>query len=341
VRGARQVERCQRRVAMESQRRVGARLAVTQPGALFALAEQKLDLEPRPLQCHQLAAVQGQSRGGQHDVAWLGWGFPVDHDHEAQLAFERDMPDDGRRQRQMVRLRQGTEGLKAAAVVNIDFAIILTPRPTARGVRAGVEQSTVSVAPQLGHGVQVETDSCIKVLLLGTVPVHTMRGDLRRQAMTLLTQLLPGKINAGLFLGLRRAHLVIAWGCLCHRAGEGAAACHLHDSQRGDFQATFGTGGTAIEEVPQPERLLATLRDKGSILRRDDFRARVEGDRDDPLMEVRPVKAAPELPCNRALTIVAVAAQIAKVDATSQGQNGSEQSFQELGLGFTDRRHLV
>lgn len=195
---------------MEIQRRFGARLAVTQPGELFAVAEQKLDLEPRPIQFHQLAAVQGQSRGGQHDVAWLGWGLPVDHDHEAQLAFERDMPDDGCIQMQMVRLRQGAEGLKAAAVVKIDFAILLPPRPTALGVRAGVEKPTVGVAPQLGNRVQVETDSGIKVFLLGKVPVHAMLGDLRRQTVTLLTQLLPVKIHAGLFLGLLRAHLVIA-----------------------------------------------------------------------------------------------------------------------------------
>ena len=175
-------------------------------------------------------------------------------------------------------------------------------------MRTGREKATVGVAPQLGNRVQVETNSFIQVFLLGKVPVHAMIGDLRRQAVPLLTQLLPIKIHSGLFLGLRRDRLVITWGCLGHREGEGTAACHIHDGQRGDFQAAFGTGGTAVEEVTQPERLLATLRDEGRILRRDHCRVRVEGDRDDPLMEVRPVKAAPELPCNRALTIVAVAA---------------------------------
>jgi hypothetical protein len=58
-------------------------------------------------------------------------------------------------------------------------------------------------------------------------------------------------------------------------------------------------------------------------------------------MEIRPVKVAPELPYNRALTIITVAAQIAKVDAAAQCQDGSEQSFKELSLGFTDRRHLL
>jgi hypothetical protein len=219
---------------------------------------------------------------------------------------------------QMFRLRHGAEGLKAAAVLNIDVAIILTPRPAALWVRAGVEKPTVGVAPQLSNRVQVETDSFIKVFLLGKVTVHAMIGDLRRQAVTLLTPLLPVKIHSGLFLCLPRDRLVIAWGGLGHRACEGAPACHIHNCQRGDFQAAFGTGGTAVEEVTQPERLLATLGDEGSILRRDYFRARVEGYRDDPLMEVRPVKAAPELPRNRALTLVAIAAQIAKVDAASQ-----------------------
>jgi hypothetical protein len=39
--------------------------------------------------------------------------------------------------------------------------------------------------------------------------------------------------------------------------------------------------------VPQPARLLATLGDAGSLLRRDHFRARLEGYRDDPWAERR------------------------------------------------------
>jgi hypothetical protein len=197
---------------MEIQCRFGARLAVTQAGELFAVAEQKLDLETRPIQLHQLTAVQGQLCGGQPDGARLGWGLPVDNDHEAQRALKRDMPDDGRIQMQMVRLRQGAEGLKTVEVLKMDFPIILTPRPAALWVRAGGEKPTVGVASQLGNRVQVETDRFIKVLLLGKVPVHAMLGDLRRQAVPLRTQLLPIKIHSGLFLGLRRARLVIAWG---------------------------------------------------------------------------------------------------------------------------------
>jgi hypothetical protein len=139
-----------------------------------------LDLETRPIQLHQFAAVEDQIRGSQHDVARLGWGFPVDNHHEAQLAFESDMPDDGRIQMQMIHLRQRAEGLKAAEVLKIDFALILTPRPTALWVRAGVKKPTVGVAPQLGNRMQGETDRFIQVFLLGKVPVHAMIGDLRR-----------------------------------------------------------------------------------------------------------------------------------------------------------------
>jgi hypothetical protein len=224
--------------------------------------------------------------------------------------------------------------------LHIACALILTPRPAALWVRAGGENPTVGGAPPLRHRVQVETDSFLKVVLLGQVTVHAMIGDRRRQAVTRLTPWLPGTIHAGLFRCRPRHRLVIAWGGLGHRVWEGAPACPLHDCPRGDCQAAFGTGGTAVEEVTQPARLLATLGEEGSILRRDDFRARVAGYRDDPLMDVRPVNAAPELPRHRALTIVARAAQMANVDAASPCEDGSEQRFKELRLGCTDRRHL-
>ena len=159
-----------------------------------------LDLETRPIQLHQLAAVQGQIRRGQHDIARLGRSFPVDNDHEAQRPFERDVPDNRCIQMHIVRLRHGAKRRKAAEVLKIDFAIILPPRPAALGVRAGIEKPTIGVAPQLGNRVQVATDHFIQVFLLGKVPVHAMISDLRWQAVTLLTQLLQVKIHSGLFL---------------------------------------------------------------------------------------------------------------------------------------------
>ena len=58
-------------------------------------------------------------------------------------------------------------------------------------------------------------------------------------------------------------------------------------------------------------------------------------------MEGRPVKGAAKLARDGALTVSAVAAQIAAVDTAPQGEERGEQDAKELGLRFTDRRHLL
>jgi hypothetical protein len=49
VRSAHEIERCQRGVEMKIYSRFCACLTVEEPGELFAVAEEKLDLEPRNL----------------------------------------------------------------------------------------------------------------------------------------------------------------------------------------------------------------------------------------------------------------------------------------------------
>src|SRR5215468_1765104 len=100
---------------------------------------------------------------------------------------------------------------------------------------------------------------------VGIVAVHAMRGDARRQAMPMLVQLLrvevdPRVVRLGLrgFLSRRR---------LRHGERQSAPACDIHHRERGHLQATFGTTRTAVEEVTETERLLATLRDKGGVMR--------------------------------------------------------------------------
>ena len=167
-----------------------------------------------------------------------------------------------------------------------------------------------------------------------------MIGDPRRQAMTMLAQLLFVEINPGLFLFLlgRRCRRGRRLG---DREGESTAARDIHHGQGRNLQPPFGPTGAAVEEVPQPERLFATLRNKRGILRRDQFRVRVERRRHDPLMKVWPVKGAPELSRDRALRVVTVATQIAKVDAAPQGQDCGEQHGKKLALWLTHRRHLL
>ena len=97
-----QIERGERGIAMKIQHGFGAGLTVTEPGELFAVAEEKLDLEPRPVELHQLATVQVQIGRGQDNEARLVRIFPFDKDHYAQLVLEGDMPDQGRVEIDMV-----------------------------------------------------------------------------------------------------------------------------------------------------------------------------------------------------------------------------------------------
>src|SRR6478672_5428478 len=153
------------------------------------------------------------------------------------------------------------EVLETAQVLEVDLPSIFAPCPTALRVRTGVEKPAVGVAPQCGDGMQIEADDCIHIFLLRIVAVHAMISDARWQAMPMLVQLLrvevdPRVVRLGLrgFLSRRRL-----------RDGErqSAPACDIHHRERGNLQATFGTTRTAVEEVTETERLLATLRDEG------------------------------------------------------------------------------
>jgi hypothetical protein len=57
-------------------------------------------------------------------------------------------------------------------------------------------------------------------------------------------------------------------------------------------------------------------------------------------MKVWPVKRLPKLPCNGTFRVVAIATQVAKVNATAQHQDRDKQRGQELSLGLTEPRHL-
>ena len=75
-------------------------------------------------------------------------------------------------------------------------------------------------------------------------------------------------------------------------------------------------------------------------MRRDQFRARVERRHQHALMKGGPVKRLPKLPCDGAFRVIAVATQVAEVDATTQHKDGNEQRSKELPLGLTEPGHL-
>jgi hypothetical protein len=94
-----------------------------------------------------------------------------------------------------------------------------------------------------------------------------------------------------------------------------------------------------VEEGTETARWLTTLRHEGGLLRRDHCRLWGARRLDHVLMKGRPVKGASQLPRYRALGVGTVAAQMAKVDAPSQGQDGADQQSKEPAWRLTNPRH--
>lgn len=178
--GARQMQRRQRGVAMEIERGLGSCLAVPQPRALFAVAEQQLALAPRPIQRAQLVSLQGEIGCSQDTGALFGQVFPVHAPHHAQWLLERDGPDHGRIARHMGGFRQGPQGHKPVPLLPVALALILAPSPAALGGRAGVEAPTVGLTTSRGNRVKLEANNFREVFLLRTGAGHAVRGHLGR-----------------------------------------------------------------------------------------------------------------------------------------------------------------
>src|SRR5215470_14747854 len=260
-------------------------------------------------------AMQCRIRRAQNDETRLGRVLPVQEHHKTQATLQRFMPHHGGIQMQMRLICSWAKVLEPAQVLEVDLPVRLPPCPPALRVWTGVEKPAVGVAPQFGDGVQLKAHDFINIFLLRIVAVHTMICDARRQAMPMRMQLLLIEVDPGLFL--RRLRGLLARRRLRDGQGKSAPAGDIHHRERGYLQPAFGTTRTAVEEVPEPERLLATLGEKGRVMRRDQFRTRVECRHQHTLMKVWPVKRRPKLPCDSAFRVVAVATQVTEVDATA------------------------
>src|SRR5919108_935307 len=282
--------------------------------------------------------IQFRISRSQNDETRFGWVFPVQEHHNTPATLQRLVPHDGGIQVQMRLIFSCAEVLETAQVLEVNLPSIFASCPTALRVRSGVEKHAVGVAPQFGDRMQIEANNFINIFLLRIVAIYTMVGDARRQAIPMRTQLLLVEVDPG-FFRLRLCG-VLSRRRLRNSERESAPACDIDHRERGNLQPTFGTTRTAIEEVPEPERLLATLREKGRVMRRDQFRARVERRHQHTLVKVGPVKWFPELPCDGAFRVVAIATQVAEVDTTAQHKDRDEQRGQELPLWLTESGYL-
>jgi len=187
VLSAHEMERRQRGVDMQISGGGGACLTIEEPGALFAVAAEKRDLETCGVEVHKPTTIQIRISRGQHDEPRLGRVFLVEKDHDTQATLQRLVPYDGGIQVEMQLICAWAEVLETAQVLEVDLPVILPPCPTALWVRTGVEKEAVGVAPQFGAGVQLEAEDCINIFLLRLVTIYTMIGDARRQAMPMRT----------------------------------------------------------------------------------------------------------------------------------------------------------
>jgi hypothetical protein len=338
VRSAHQIERRERGVAMNISGSSCTCLTVQQPGELLAVTEEKLDLEMRGIEFHQFMTMQLRISRAQHNDPRLGRVLPVEEHHQAQATLQRFVPHPGSIQRQRRFICYGSEVLETVQGLEVDFPVILPPCPASLRVRTGVEKEAVGVAPQLGDRMQIEAADFITIFLLRIVAIYTMLGEARRQALSMRTQRLFVAVDPRVFrLSLR--------GFLPRRRlrdGErqSAPTCNLDHGERGYLQPAFGAARTAVEEVPAPARLFATLWDEGRVMRRDQCRARVERRPQHALRKVWPVKRLPKLPCDRACRVVAVATQVAAVDATTPHKDRDQHRSKELPLGLTEPGQL-
>ena len=283
--------------------------------------------------------IQLRIRRAQNDEPWLGRVFPVQEHHNAHATLQRLVPHHGSLQMEMRFLRPHSEVLETAQGLEADFPVILPPCPTSPRVRTGGEKHAVGITPQFGDRMPIEADDFITLLLLRIIAVHPMLWDTRGPAMSMRTQLLRGEVDPRVF----RLRLCGVLSRRRLRDGErqSAPACDIDHRERGKLQAAFGAAGTAVAAVPETARLLATRRDAGRVMRRDQCRARVERRPQHALMQIWPVKGLPNLPCNGAVSVAAVATQVTDVDATTQPKERDAHRRKKLPLGLTEPGHLL
>ena len=232
-------------------------MTVEEPGELFAVAEEKLDLETRNIEVYQFMPIQIRISRAQYDETRLGRVFPIEEDDNTQATLKRLVPHHGGIQMHMRLIFSCAEIFKTAQVLEVDLPVIFAPCPTALRVRAGVEKHAVSVAPQFGDGMQIEADDFINIFLLRIVAVHTMILDTRRQAMPMRTQLLLVEVDPGFFqLSLRG---ILSRRRLRTGESKSAPACDIHHRECGNSSPRSARLAQPLKKCPRPNVCLPLL----------------------------------------------------------------------------------
>jgi hypothetical protein len=339
VRSAHQIERRERGVAMKISGCSCPGLTVQPPGALFAVTEEKRALATRGLECHPCMPMQRRIRRAPPHATRLGRVWPLEAPHQAPATLPRLGPPHGSLPRPRRCSGPGAEGRDTRHGLDVDLPVRLPPCPAALRGRPGGAPSASGVAPPCGARRPSEADDCSPIVLLRRAALDTMRGEARRPARSRRP---PWRFVAVAPRVCRRRRR----GGLPRRrrrdgARHSAPPCHLDHGERGSLQAPCGTTRPAVAAGPEPARLCATRWDAGRVRRRDPCRARGERRPQPVLRQVGPGTRLPTRPGDRAGSVVAVAMQVAAVDATTPPKDRDQPRRQALPLGLPEPGPLL
>jgi hypothetical protein len=338
-RRAHQRPRGPRGLARPRSGRFRAGLPGQEPGARWAVADAPRALDAPGVEVEPWRPRTRGRRRAQTADTRRGRVWPVAEDHQAPAPRTRRGPHHGGITRPRRVRGPGAEGRAPAPALAGHRPSRLARGPTARQRRPGLTPPAVGVAPPCGAGLPIAADAFIPSGLRRLVALHALRGDARGHALPRRTARRRGDVNpAGFRRGLR--------GRLARRrrragARTRAPAWDLDHGAPGPLPPAVGTTGTAVADRPATARLLATLREAGRVMSRDQGRARVPRPHPPALRHVWPVTRRPTRPCHGAVRVVAVATPGTAGDATAPHTARDAPRGQELPRWSTEPRPLV
>jgi hypothetical protein len=246
--------------------------------------------------------------------------------------------------------------VEATQILPIDLAIIglLSSRPR-RAFRAGVEVAPMGITAEFADRKPAPFLDPVHPLLLGKVPIddHIL---LAGQQMGLdRTQVLKTGIDPRVVLGngtvvrlfrrpfplsfplfFRRGNGRRGRSGLLDRERQPGVAFPIDDAEGGDLQTLFRTTRAPVPEKLTTLGLLTRFGDEAGIEGDDSFTFRPEGLVDQRSVEGDRIKPFGELTRVGLFRKLAVAAQVAESNLSTNRQDGGKQGHQKFPLRFGD-----
>src|SRR5918992_1852052 len=211
----------------------GAGLTIAQPGKLFSIAKEKLDLETRFVIAVESLGRQGDIRAEKHGIA-LALG--MDDNDDLEIAFQLHMVEHLMIQHDV--LVFGLKALKARQIAPVDFAIVglLTARPWV--FRTLIEIAQMSIGSQLANLMELQGPHTCNEFLFA---VSAIGDDITQEAQVMRLDHTAKLVQIDIHAGSLRIRRLSAWRCLLHTERVSAVIGDIEPGQRRDFKPFFGS----------------------------------------------------------------------------------------------------